>query len=128
MEKKPALTEGNIVLYRTPEGATRIEVLYESETFWLNQKKMAELSQWTTIRKFRVVQTEGAREVACVNTACRRRLHYHSSGMTLVMPLLVWRQRLKSCTFHQHEAGFHPQKAGIRLQHNESYVHLLQRD
>jgi hypothetical protein len=43
MENKPVLTEGDIVLYRTPEGVTRIEVLCESETFWLNPKKIAEL-------------------------------------------------------------------------------------
>ena len=35
--------EGNLLLYHTQEGVVRIEVLYESETFWLNQKKIAEL-------------------------------------------------------------------------------------
>ena len=35
--------EGQVILYQTPEGAVRVEVLYESETFWLGQKKMAEL-------------------------------------------------------------------------------------
>ncbi len=35
--------EGELILYKTPEGTVRIEVLYESETFWLNQKKIAEL-------------------------------------------------------------------------------------
>ena len=35
--------EGELILYQTPEGTVRIEVLYESETFWLNQKKIAEL-------------------------------------------------------------------------------------
>ena len=42
-DKTPKRIEGDIVFYRTPEGTTRIEVLYESETFWLNQKKIAEL-------------------------------------------------------------------------------------
>jgi hypothetical protein len=32
-----------ILLYAVPEGKTRIEVFYEEETFWLSQKKMAEL-------------------------------------------------------------------------------------
>ena len=36
-------TEGELILYQTQEGTVRIEVLYESETFWLNQKKIAEL-------------------------------------------------------------------------------------
>ena len=35
--------EGELILYQTSEGTVRVEVLYESETFWLNQKKIAEL-------------------------------------------------------------------------------------
>jgi hypothetical protein len=35
--------EGELILYQTAEGTVRIEVLYESESFWLNQKKIAEL-------------------------------------------------------------------------------------
>ena len=35
--------EGELILYQTQEGAVRIEVLFESETFWLNQKKIAKL-------------------------------------------------------------------------------------
>ena len=35
--------EGELILYQTQEGTVRIEVLYQSETFWLNQKKIAEL-------------------------------------------------------------------------------------
>lgn len=35
--------EGELILYQTSEGTVRIEVRYESETFWLNQKKIAEL-------------------------------------------------------------------------------------
>jgi hypothetical protein len=76
--------EGQLILYQTPEGAVRVEVLYESETFWLSQKKMAELfggeiptisyhlkevyesnelSREATLRKLRTVQKEGRREV-----------------------------------------------------------------
>jgi hypothetical protein len=32
-----------ILLYSVPEGKTSIEVFFEEETFWLSQKKMAEL-------------------------------------------------------------------------------------
>jgi hypothetical protein len=74
-----------IILYATPDGAVRVEVLFESETFWLTQKKMAELfgveshtityhlqeiyksnelNSVATTRKIRVVQTEGTRTVA----------------------------------------------------------------
>ncbi len=79
------LLSGEIILYRTPEGASKVEVLYEGETFWLNQKRIAELfgvevptvsyhlreifssgelSEEATVRKIRRVQTEGAREVS----------------------------------------------------------------
>ncbi len=77
--------EGELIFYQTAEGSVRIEVHYESETFWLNQKRMAELfgvdvrtisehlqniyetselRREATIRKFRIVQTEGNREVS----------------------------------------------------------------
>jgi hypothetical protein len=74
-----------IVFYSTPDGAVRVEVFYEGETFWLSQKKMAdlfgvesntityhlqeiykskELNELATTRKIRVVQTEGSRKVS----------------------------------------------------------------
>ncbi len=73
-----------ILLYSVPEEKAHIEVFYEQETFWLSQKRMAELfnvdvrtinehlgnifssnelEKNSTIRKFRIVQKEGAREV-----------------------------------------------------------------
>ncbi len=82
-EKPPK--DGQLILYQTGEGAVRVEVLYESETFWLNQKKIAELfgvdlrtisyhlgeiyasgelSREATLQKIRRVQTEGARQVS----------------------------------------------------------------
>jgi len=77
--------EGELILYQTQEGTVRIEVFYESDTFWLNQKKIAELfgvelptisyhlkeiydtgelSREATLRKIRRVQMEGNREVS----------------------------------------------------------------
>jgi hypothetical protein len=35
--------EGELILYRTADDAVRVEVLYETETFWLDQRRMAEL-------------------------------------------------------------------------------------
>ncbi len=73
------------LLYQTGDGKTRIEVRLENETVWLSQKLMAELFQKDvrtinehikniyeegelqpepTIRKFRIVQTEGKRQVS----------------------------------------------------------------
>lgn len=77
--------EGELILYQTQEGTVRVEVLYESETFWLNQKRIAELfgvdlrtisehlrniyasgelTEESTLRKIRRVQREGNREVS----------------------------------------------------------------
>lgn len=74
----------SILLYKTNQGETRIEVMFNSETFWLSQKRMAdlygvdvrtvsyhlsqiyesgELKEEATIRKIGIVQMEGEREV-----------------------------------------------------------------
>jgi len=82
----PALPpNGEILLYRTEDGQTRIECRFENETLWLSQALIAELFQVTvptvnehlknifeeqelepqaTIRNFRIVRREGNREVA----------------------------------------------------------------
>lgn len=77
--------ESSIVLYRTEDGRTRIECRFEGETLWLTQALMAELFQVTvptvnehlkglfdegeidpgaTVRSFRIVRTEGNRQVS----------------------------------------------------------------
>ena len=33
----------NILLYKTKQGETRIEVIFNNETFWMSQKRMADL-------------------------------------------------------------------------------------
>ncbi len=74
----------NIILYTTETGNVSIQVRYEDGTFWLTQKRMAELfgvevqtinyhlkeifksgelQEVSTIRKIRIVQIEGKREV-----------------------------------------------------------------
>lgn len=76
--------EGELILYQTHEGRVRVEVLYEDDTFWLNQGRIAdlfgvgvatvsyhlteiygsgELSQEATLRKIWRVQREGNRDV-----------------------------------------------------------------
>jgi hypothetical protein len=76
--------EGELILYRTTGDAVRVEVLYESETFWLDQRRTAELfgvdvrtvsyhlkeiyasgelDQAATLRKIWRVQREGNRDV-----------------------------------------------------------------
>ena len=74
----------DIIFYTTPQGNVSIEVFFEDETFWLTQRRIAdlfskdvrtvnehlsnifkegELTQEATIRKFRIVQREGDRDV-----------------------------------------------------------------
>ena len=77
--------EGEIIFYSSPSGQTKVEVLFEAETSWLNQKRLAELfgvdfrtisyhlkeiyssgelTEEATLQKIRAVQKEGGREVA----------------------------------------------------------------
>ena len=76
--------ESNILLYKTAQGETRIEVIFNNDTFWMSQKRMAdlfgvdvrtvnyhlgqiyetgELQKEATIRKIGIVQNEGERDV-----------------------------------------------------------------
>jgi hypothetical protein len=76
--------QSEILIYKTEDGLTRIQVRLEDETVWLTQKMMSELFQKdvrtinehiqnifeegelvpeATIRNFRIVQTEGSRQV-----------------------------------------------------------------
>ena len=79
------MKQSEIILYTTPNGEVKIDIRFEDETFWLTQKKLAalfdvevhtinyhlkeifksgELSEDSTIRKYRIVQTEGTRQVS----------------------------------------------------------------
>lgn len=78
-------TQNNIIIYQSEEGLTKINVNLQEETVWLSQQQMAELYQTSrtnvvehirhiyqegeltedsTCRNFRQVQTEGNREVS----------------------------------------------------------------
>ena len=82
MSDKPQ--KGEIILFQATDGHTKIQVRFEEKSVWLSQKSMAELYQVSvpsvnehlshifeegelapeaTVRKFRIVQTEGKREV-----------------------------------------------------------------
>ncbi len=81
---KPLKPNSQIIIYQSKSGQTKIEVRLQDETVWLTQKMMAklfqvgvntinyhikeifkesELSPDPTIRKFRIVQKEGQREI-----------------------------------------------------------------
>ena len=84
-DNPPDPPRSEMILYQTADGRTRIECRFEDETIWLPQRMIAELfqknvrtinehlvniyeegeiEQGATIRKFRIVQPEGQREVA----------------------------------------------------------------
>ena len=84
-ENQQSPIEGEIILYTTDEGNAKVEVFFQNETFWLSQRRMAELfdvevptinyhlkeifasgelPEAATIRKFRIVQNEGGRSVS----------------------------------------------------------------
>ena len=83
----PEEKQGDIVIYQTEDGATKIDVRFEGETVWLTQQQMAELfgssrtnivehirhiyeegelDEDSTCRKFRQVRDEGGRQVSRV--------------------------------------------------------------
>jgi len=88
-DKKTSIIEqqskGEIILFQTPDGNAKIQVRVEDKTVWLSQKNLADLYKVSvpsinehlahiyeeeelvpeaTIRKFRIVQAEGKREVS----------------------------------------------------------------
>jgi hypothetical protein len=85
MSEELASKQSEILFYTSPNGQVKIEVIYQEETVWLTQKRMAELFDVdvrtvnehlqnifnsgelvkdSTIRKFRIVQNEGGRQVS----------------------------------------------------------------
>ncbi len=79
------MENNQIIFYSTPKGNIKVEVIFEEETFWLSQKRIAELfsvdvrtinehlknifttgelQKDSTIRNFRIVQKEGNRDVS----------------------------------------------------------------
>jgi len=84
-DASPVRPQGEIVLYQPPEGSGQVRVLLEGETVWLTQRLIAELfgvsvktvnehlkniyeegelDAEATIRKYRIVQMEGDRQVS----------------------------------------------------------------
>lgn len=96
-EFSPDRNQGEIVIYQTDNGNTKIDVRFVDETVWLTQQQMAELFQssrtnivehiqhiyeegeldeHSTCRNFRQVRTEGARQVT-------REIPYYSLDMII---------------------------------------------
>ena len=85
MSKTLTPQQNELIFYTTADGAVHVAVFFQDETFWLSQKRMAELfavevqtinyhlkeifrskelDEMATIRKIRIVQKEGGRDVA----------------------------------------------------------------
>ncbi len=97
--QQPVPQGGEIILYQTEDGQTRIQCRFEDKAIWLTQKLMGELFQKdirtinehlqniyeeaeldpaATIRKFRIVQAEGSRQVE------RLVDHYHLNAKSFL--------------------------------------------
>ena len=89
--------KGEIVIYQSDDGRTKVDVKFENETVWLSQAQMVELYQSSkanvsehiksifeegelnkeaTVRKFRTVRTEGTRSV-------EREIEYYNLDMII---------------------------------------------
>lgn len=85
MKENQIVLAGEIIVYQTEDGATRVECRYEKQTIWLSHALIGELFQVSvptvnehlkniydeaeltpeaTIRKFRIVRREGQRDAA----------------------------------------------------------------
>lgn len=92
MSEKLIPREGEIIFYTTPEGITKVEVVFQDETFWLTLNRMAdlfstskqdvsyhlqqiydsgELIRGATVKEILTVQSEGNRNVS-------RKLDYYN--------------------------------------------------
>ncbi len=90
---------GNILIYQTEKGETKVDVFFNEDTIWMTQRSMCELYQVSkssisehikniyvdkelepdsTVRKFRTVQSEGSRQVS-------RELDYYNLDMILAV-------------------------------------------
>ena len=72
-------SNGDIIIYQTEDGLTKIDVKIENETVWLSQQQMAELYDTTkqnislhiknifdenwTVKEFLTIQKEGNRKI-----------------------------------------------------------------
>ncbi len=100
----PKAPQGEFVLFAAADGKARVECRFEQETLWLTQAQLAELYQKSvatinehlaniyqegeidqnaTIRKFRIVRTEGSRQVTRgidQNSTCKSYLQVAQEG------------------------------------------------
>lgn len=77
---KNLLKNNQIIIYDTPDGETKVEVIVGNETVWLSQKQMAELfnkDRKTITEHIGNVFKEGELEA---NSVCRKSQHTAKDG------------------------------------------------
>lgn len=93
---------GKILIYQNEKGSTKIDVFFHDDNIWMTQKSLAdlyqvkantinehikntieerELEEGSTIRKFRIVQLEGGRQIE------REVYHYSFEMILFIVPL-----------------------------------------
>ena len=93
------MDSGKILIYQNEKGDTKIDVYFDGDTIWISQRTMAELYQVDvrtinehivdiyadgeldedrTIRNFRIVRTEGTRQV-------NRKIKHYNLDMILAV-------------------------------------------
>ena len=140
--------KGEIIIYQTDDGGTKIDVRFEDETVWLTQQQMAELFQTSrtnvvehikhiyeekeldensTCRKFRQVQNEGNRQVS-------RELPYYNLDMIIALGYRVQSQvatrfrRWATQRLHEYiQKGFAMDDERLKQGGNRYFRELLQR-
>ena len=99
METDNTQPQGEIIVYRSSDGLTKVDVRFDGETVWLTQAQMielyhssksnisehikhileeGELDESATVRNFRTVQTEGTRQVS-------REITYYNLDMIIAV-------------------------------------------
>lgn len=102
------LQKGEIILFQSNDRHTKIQVRFEEKSVWLSQKKIADLYQVSvptvneylahiieegeltseaTIRKFRIVQTEGKRDWAIHGQTAAEVIHSRADATKKNMEL-----------------------------------------
>ena len=86
---------GELVLYQTEDGRTRIQCRFEDETLWLTQE--------ATIRHYRIVRMEGARQIA-------RNIEHYNLAAILAVGFRV----------RSHRARYLRDQRGLPARHKDS--------
>ena len=125
----PASPGGEIVVYKAPDGAVRVDVRFDRETVWLTQRQMAdlfetstdnvslhlntifsaqELEREATTKESLVVRTEGSRQVQ------RTLTHYNLDAIVPVGTRINFRHAVRPLHSPEDPRGRPGRLRGVR--------------